>query len=222
MGVRKGDIVTGCSDNHLNACIPQLASFFIGAVPCNLDPTLSSFEVQQLIGQVEPKIVFTVPECLNKIKNALDSANLDSKVVVFGDTKDEIPFSDFLDPQEEEPDFKPVFVDNPKETVIIYFSSGTSGFPKGICLNHLYFYNHSPIVPRTLTGDLDVERKNYEMTVRKRGTCFLNYGSMYWGSAGMGLFLSAMTGMCRLLCKKFVAEEFWNFIPKYKVCNQFL
>lgn len=39
-----------------------------------------------------------------------------------------------------EPDdnFKPIHVTNLKDTCLIHFSSGTTGTPKPICLNHYY------------------------------------------------------------------------------------
>ncbi|KAG5879177.1 hypothetical protein JTB14_037435 [Gonioctena quinquepunctata] len=222
-GIKKGDIITTCSDNHLDACVPIIAAFFIGAIPCSLDPTLSDFEMKELIGGVQPKIVFTVQESLQNIVDFVDDAGFKSEIVVFGSSPDHTTFEDFLQPSEEEENFQPVHVDNPKDTLIIYFSSGTSGFPKGVCINHHYFYNHSPLVPPAKNDDVDTDRRLYEMAVKKNGDCsFLNYGSMYWNSAGMGLFLSMVTGVSRLLSSTFVAKEFWYLVDKYKVSGAFL
>nr|XP_023022313.1 4-coumarate--CoA ligase 1-like [Leptinotarsa decemlineata] len=223
MGIQKGDIVTTCSDNNINACVPLIASFFIGAIPCSLDPTLSDFEMEELITQVNPKIIFTVKLSLAKIEKFVNDRNLDSKIVVFGSSSDHATFEDFLQTQESEEEFKPIFIENPIDTLIIYFSSGTSGFPKGVCLNHYYFYNHSPLAPPAKNNDVDKERQLYELSVKKNGDCsFLNYGSMYWTSAGMGLFLSIFAGVSRLLCNNFNPEEFWYLIDKYKVSGGFL
>ncbi|KAJ8951633.1 hypothetical protein NQ318_012303 [Aromia moschata] len=221
-GIQKGDIVTGCSNNHIDACVPILASFFIGAIPCSLDPTLSFFEINQLIEQVRPKILFTVQESIKTIEEALRNAELDTEIIVFGSSSKYTEFEQFIQPQEEEKEFKPIFVDDPNETCIIFFSSGTSGFPKGICINHNYFYYHSPLIPRAKNNHLDVDRQKFEMDKRERGSSFLNYGSMYFNSAGMGLFLSAITGICRLLCSNFNAKEFWYLAEKYKVSGVFL
>lgn len=216
-GIGKGDIVTGCSDNHLNACVPMLASFFIGAIPCSLDPTLSVFEINKLIEQVKPKILFTIPECLEVVEDALKNAGLDSEIVVFGNSTSHTTFDSLMVPQEGENDFTPIIVDNPKETCVIYFSSGTSGFPKGVCINHYYYYCNSPILPPLKNNNLDRDRQIYEMSKRKNGSSFLNYGSMYWGSSGQGLFLSTLTGISRLLCSVFSPEQFWRCIQKYNV-----
>nr|CAH7743720.1 unnamed protein product [Callosobruchus chinensis] len=221
-GIKKGDIVTGCSNNHLDACTHMIASFFIGALPCSLDPTLSPFEFKQLIAQVKPKIIFTVLESLENIRESLREANLEAEIVVFGDAECCTSFGNLIQPQEDESTFEPIHIDNAEETAIIYFSSGTSGFPKGVCLNHYYFYHHSPLVPPSPNSDLDEDRRNYEMSIRKMGTCFLNYGSMYWGSAGQGVFLSVVTGMCRLLCSNFDPKQFWEIVDKFKVSGTLL
>uniref|UniRef100_V5GIH6 Luciferin 4-monooxygenase n=1 Tax=Anoplophora glabripennis TaxID=217634 RepID=V5GIH6_ANOGL len=215
-GIGKGNIITGCSNNHLEASVPIIASIFIGAIPCSLDPSLSFFEKSELLHQVKPKIVFTVEESLGEIKAALKNAELDSEVVVFGQTTTYTEFQEFIQPQQGEEDFQPVVVDDPKDTVVIIFSSGTSGFPKGICLNHYYFYFVSPLVPRAKNWDLDEERMKFELSKRE-GSSFLNYGSLYWSSGIMGLFLSAVTGLRRLLCNNFDAKEFWYLIGKYQV-----
>lgn len=207
----------GCSDNHLNACVPVIASFFIGAIPCSLDPTLSVFEVDKLIEQVKPKVLFTIPGCLDVTKEALSKANLKTEIVVFGKSNDHTEFESFLQPQDGEDDFKPNIVEDFKETCIIYFSSGTSGFPKGICINHHYFYCNSPIMPPAKNHHIDEDRKSYEMSKRKNGASFLNYGTMYWGSSGQGLFMSSITGISRLLCTSFSPREFWYNVEKFSV-----
>lgn len=165
---------------------------------------------------MKPKVVFTIQESLGDIKAALKNAELDSEVVVFGQTTTYMEFEEFIQPQQGEEDFRPVVVDDPKDTVVIIFSSGTSGFPKGICLNHYYFYVVTPLVPRAKNSDLDEERMKFELSKRE-GTSFLNYGSLYWSSGIMGLFMSAVTGLRRLLCNNFDAKEFWYLIGKYKV-----
>ncbi|KAJ8919701.1 hypothetical protein NQ315_006229 [Exocentrus adspersus] len=217
-GVGKGDIVTGCSNNHLDACVPIIAATFLGAIPCSLDPLLSFFEKSQLLQQVKPKVVFTIKDCLGDVTAALKNAELESEVVVFGTAS----YDQYIQPrQQDEEDFKPIIVDDPKDTAVIIFSSGTSGFPKGICLNHYYFIFHSPLIPRAKNSDLDTERMKLELSKRE-GSSFLNYGSLYWSSGMMGLFLSAVTGLCRLLCNNFNAKEFWYLIEKYKVIGVFL
>lgn len=195
----------------------MLASYFIGAIPCSLDPSLSPFEFNQLIQQVKPKIIFTISKCLELIEDALSNANLDSEIVVFDETTNHTPFESFLEPQGDENEFKPIIVEDPKETCVIYFSSGTSGFPKGICINHYYYYCNSPVIPPAKNNHLDEDRQLYEKNKRINGGSFLNYGTMYWGSAGQGLFISSITGVSRLLCSSFSPKEFWYLISKYNV-----
>ncbi|XP_050517147.1 uncharacterized protein LOC126891863 [Diabrotica virgifera virgifera] len=221
-GIKKGDIVTGCSDNHLDACVPIIASFFIGAIPCSLDPTLSNIELEKLISAVRPKIIFTVRDSLKEIKYFAKKLELKSEIVVFGETSEFTPFSDFVEPQELENDFKPIIIKDHMETAVIYFSSGTSGFPKGICLNHYYYLHHSPLVPQPINNDVDTTRRQFEMKMREGPISFLTYGSLYWNSSGMGLFMSAITGVTRLLCSSFDPQEFWYLVDKYRVFNVFL
>ncbi|KAJ8939531.1 hypothetical protein NQ314_011098 [Rhamnusium bicolor] len=188
-----------------------------GAIPCSLDPSLSFFEINELIRQVKPKLMFTIPESLRDVKAALKNAELNTEIVVFGPSSNHTEFSHFTEPQDEEMEFKPITINSSAETAIIIFSSGTSGFPKGICLNHNYFIFHSPLIPRAKNNHLDKERMAFEMSKREGLISFLNYGSMYWSSAAIGLFLSAVSGVCRLLCNNFDPKGFWYLIEKYNV-----
>lgn len=174
--------------------------------------------MEGLISEVKPKIIFTVPQSLKNIVHYKNELGLDYEVVVFGETEEYTPFSEFIQPQPEENEFKPIIVNDCKETCHIYFSSGTSGFPKGICINHHYYYHHSPLIPPPKNHDVDVHRQLYELNIRKNfKTSCLSYGSMYWNSSGMGLFISAMTGISRVLCNNFDAKKFWYIVDKYRV-----
>lgn len=66
----------------------------------------------------------------------MKTAELDTEIVIFGDTDKYIPFSDFLVSNGNEEAFEAIPVNDIHDTAVIFFSSGTTGLPKGILSPH--------------------------------------------------------------------------------------
>lgn len=82
-------------------------------------------------------MIFVVPEAVDLISSALEEASLHADLIVFGETEEHIPFSVFVEEKgEEEENFVPAQVTSNQETAVVFFSSGTTGYPKGICVSH--------------------------------------------------------------------------------------
>lgn len=73
------------------------------------------------------------------MEEAVKELSEKAEIVVFGETDKHTPFSDFLQPREEENSFQLVLPKDLKETALMFFSSGTSGFPKCVCVSHYAF-----------------------------------------------------------------------------------
>lgn len=134
--VTSNDIVCVCAYNQMESCIPWLAGLFLNCRVCSLDPELPVSDSKILLQQVIPRIIFVASEAVDTIEQILADLEMDTEIVVFDETKKHSPFSAFLKPSEEEATFLPVPCKSIKDTAIIVFSSGSTGLPKGICLNH--------------------------------------------------------------------------------------
>lgn len=140
-GIQENDIICICSPNHLKSCIPYLAALFLGAQVSALDPELSLQDMKHLLKQVPPKVIFTSEESNQTLKDAIKYLSLESTDIVPFESSE---FDNFLAPKPSEDNFAPKEV-NVSKTAVIFFSSGTTGLPKGICVNHYSLLGQSPI-----------------------------------------------------------------------------
>lgn len=130
----KDDIVCICSDNNLNAVVPFLACTFLGIKTASLDPSLSFEDTIHLMSLVEPKLLHVSNNAVELSKSVIEKMNLKCDLVNIESEEFNSILTSVL-PEEIEK-FTPIDSENIKETILIFFSSGTTGFPKGICLNH--------------------------------------------------------------------------------------
>ncbi|KAK4872797.1 hypothetical protein RN001_014826 [Aquatica leii] len=203
-GIQPKDIISICSINHLNSCVPLIAALFIGAIPACLDPMLSQHDIVHLLKQVAPKMIFTSPESVTLIESALEEVLLDSQIIVFGASNTHLEFTRFI--AYKDGDFAPIELQNNKETAIIFFSSGTTGMPKGIELSH-----------RGLLGQGNI--------LISQGMCLhtcLLFASFYWISATVLLTCTLLSGGSRLVLPRFEPNRFWNALCQFKVSCTFL
>jgi len=160
IGIRPGDRVAGYMPNLMETAIAMLASTSIGAVWSSCATDMGAQAALDRLGQIEPKVLFTVDGYFYKGKpfsslgNAAEVAKAIpslKKVVItsyIGNKPDiknihnAIHYEDFL-AKGKEPSlqFEQLPADHP---VFIMFSSGTTGKPKcmvqgagGILINHL-------------------------------------------------------------------------------------
>jgi acetoacetyl-CoA synthetase len=160
LGVKPGDRVAAYMPNMMETAIAMLAATSVGAAWSSCATDIGSQAALDRLGQIEPKILFTVNgyyykgKAFSSVGNAVEVAKgiPSLKKVVVASYPDEKPdlsqipnavrWEDFLS-KEREPalEFEQLPFDQP---VYIMFSSGTTGKPKcmvqgagGILINHL-------------------------------------------------------------------------------------
>lgn len=160
LGIKPGDRVVAYMPNLMETAIAMLASTSIGAIWSSCATDIGAQAALDRLGQVEPRVMFTVDGYFYKGKtfrsfdNAVEVAkavpSLEKVVVVeYAATKPDlkalpnaVSFEEFISPKRGlEIEFEQLPFDHP---VYIMFSSGTTGKPKcmvqgagGILINHL-------------------------------------------------------------------------------------
>ncbi|KAK4872996.1 hypothetical protein RN001_015025 [Aquatica leii] len=197
-GVEYGDVVSVCTYNHLNSCVPAISSMFIGAKIAALDPSLSLPDALHLFKIVMPKLIFVGEESVELIENVIREAQCKTTVVVFGPSEKHIPFSHFGESPVEELEFKPVTVKNIKDVAVIMFSSGTSGLPKGICHTHYSVLRAHP----------------NEMRLGTNASLMFASDSPYWNVFLFYLNYSIQNGTARVLYPRFDRNDTWKVFSR--------
>jgi len=159
IGVSPGDRVCAYMPNIIETSIAMLAAASVGAIWASCGTELGVGAVVDRLGQVEPKVLFTVDgywykgrsfNMLGSVEKIAKEISSLKKVVVVPYTQEKpnistIPnstyYEDFSSFEKQEIKFEQVSSDHP---IYIMFSSGTTGKPKcmvqscsGVLINHL-------------------------------------------------------------------------------------
>jgi acetoacetyl-CoA synthetase len=159
IGVSPGDRVCAYMPNLIETCIAMLAATSVGAIWSSCGTELGARVVVDRLGQIEPKVLFTVDgywykgNAFNTLVNVEEIVkeipSLEKVIVVpYVQEKPDISnipkcvnYDDFLSPKTREIQFEQMSSNHP---VYIMFSSGTTGKPKcmvqscsGVLINHL-------------------------------------------------------------------------------------
>lgn len=196
-GVTREDIIVLNTNNHLDSSVPFIAAQFLGCRVASLDPSIALEDARFLLEQVNPRIIFCISSCEEIMSEAIDRLSKKPDIIVFGTEG----FNEFTAPKDEEYRFEVARVDQ-NETAVILFSSGTTGYPKGICANHKM---------------LAKAGNSYMGSCKNRiNIC---YATLYWISTIMTLLESCRNGDARLLIPKFDSSEFWDIVEEYKATS---
>lgn len=150
LGVQKGDRVAGFMPNLPQTTIAMLAATSIGAIWSSCSPDFGVQGVLDRLGQIEPKVLFTIEgyfyngkqlDCRDKVSEIVAKLPSVSKVIITDYTSGKADISripnavwwnDFLaDVSVTQIEFEQVSFDHP---LVIMYSSGTTGVPK--CIVH--------------------------------------------------------------------------------------
>lgn len=132
-GLQKGDVLAIYSPNLPEYALAFHGTASLGGVVTTANPLYTPEELAFQLKDSGAKFLVTVPAFLAKAQTAAQMAGGVQEIFVFGQAEGATPFSDLLNSDGILP---PVQIDPQKDLIVLPYSSGTTGYPKGVMLTH--------------------------------------------------------------------------------------
>lgn len=131
-GFRKGDVLAVYSPNLPEYAAVLHAVAMLGGITTTVNPLYTAHELHNQLTDAGASMLITVPPLLEKALEASAESSI-KEVYVFGEAAGATPFAGLLQSGERVPD---VSIDPTQDVVVMPYSSGTTGLPKGVMLTH--------------------------------------------------------------------------------------
>ena len=153
IGVAKGDRIALWSPNRYEWVLVQYATARIGAILVNINPAYRSAELSYVLGQSGASVLVSAlsfkgcdyKTMIEEAKNLCDNL----KEVIYFDED----WNDFLSKAKNIPAEKLAAIESTlhfDDPINIQYTSGTTGFPKGVTLSHFNILNNGYLVGKRL------------------------------------------------------------------------
>lgn len=202
-GFGKGDVFAIYSPNLPEYTVAFHAVILLGGIVTTLNPLYTAEEVEHQLKDSGASYILTIPMFLANAQAAAQAAGL-KEVFVFGEAEGATPFASLLKSDGQLP---PVEINPHEDLAVLPYSSGTTGFPKGVMLTH---YNLVANITQCESPD-DFTIVTDQDTIMGVLPFFHIYGMV------VIMNLSLARGATVVTVPRFDPPQFLELIQKYKV-----
>jgi acyl-CoA synthetase (AMP-forming)/AMP-acid ligase II len=203
-GFRKGDVLAIMSPNLPEYPIAFHGVATAGGVNTTLNPTYTADEIAYQLKDSRARLLLTVPPLVGKAKEAAAKSKVE-EIIVFGEAEGAVPFASLL-VDGKAPD---VHIDAGEDLVVLPYSSGTTGFSKGVMLTH-----------RNLVANLIQTSACIQVPEDEKIMAFLPFFHIYGMTVIMNLGL--LHGATLVTMQRFELEPCLQAVQDYRVTRFFL
>jgi acyl-CoA synthetase (AMP-forming)/AMP-acid ligase II len=203
-GFRKGDVLAIMSPNLPEYPIAFHGVATAGGINTTLNPTYTADEIAFQLNDSRARLLLTVPALVGKAQEAAAKSKIE-EVIVFGEAEGALPFNSLL----ADAPAPEVQIDPAEDLVALPYSSGTTGFSKGVMLTH-----------RNLVANLVQSGACIEISEEEKVMAFLPFFHIY----GMTVIMNASLyhGATLVTMQRFELEPCLQAVQDYKVTRFFL
>ena len=126
-GVKAGDRVALLTKNRAEFYELLIACSKVGAILVGLNWRLAAIEIEAIVADAEPSVVFVGPDETHLLNEKVRSTNGLKKVIIFGDDYINWRSNNALDTG---------YVGQADDVALLLYTSGTTGLPKGVMLTN--------------------------------------------------------------------------------------
>lgn len=131
-GLRKGDVLAIYSPNLPEYAIAFHAAASLGAITTMVPPLFTEEEITRQLRDSGAKFLLTIPDLMARARAVAQASGVGTLFVI-GEAEGAVSFSSLLDNEGAE---IPVEIIPREDVAALPYSSGTTGFPKGVMLTH--------------------------------------------------------------------------------------
>ena len=203
LGIRKGDKVCVYLPNMPEYVYLYLGIPKIGAITGPVNSLFKAREVQFVVGHSEAKVIVTIPklmEIVNEIKKNLP--NLKHVIVIGDSVESSLNFWELMEKSSENSPPE-VEIDEKEDPAAILYTSGTTGFPKGVLQTHFNIRRDAEMIQAFVQATEDFR--------------FMLILPLFHCNAQIVTVMAPfLIGASCILTPGFSAQTHWETVEKYK------
>ncbi len=202
LGFEKGDFIHVLVQNSVETLVSYFAIQKIGAVTGPVSGWLKAPEVEYLLNDSKGKGLIIEEQYLPILDKIKERCPHLEKIIEVSESpqKGHIPFADLLNSEDDTP---VTCESDEQDSAYIFYTSGTTGNPKGVLLSH-----------RNVLADVDGVTRALNLEENMTALIFL---PLFHVNAMLSCMFALGIGLQIVLRRQFSAGEFWEVVDKYKV-----